>query len=235
MNGEPVPLGQIAVAIRDESWLDMHVCDLGKLDRVRISQLNISRERDEVVVGQRWLGQETGGPAEDPQPRFHDETYTFDVEEIIRLRETRVALKDVKPIKSGPVPVAPDIFDVQAVIDEIVRTMGFTAGVSQQDLRSPKGRGDKALRPRQEAMWLAYEMTNLSPPDICINHFGYRSQAPLVAVERKLRSQQHREGKVHFNELAGAWEKRVKAAADLIDSHFGRKFRRSNPAWGTIL
>lgn len=233
-----LPIQTVAECIRDRTLLDVRVCDLGVIERCVISQFNIARECDELVVSQRWLSQESGGPGEDPQPEVHNETYQFDAEDVIWLRATTVALESVKPVRREPELAVATPLDSKRIIDEIIRTMAYlTQECSEQDLRTPKGRGDKMLRPRQEAMWLAYEMTDLLPTDICRLHFGYKSPQPLVTISDKLCWRTKNGDPIHYGENPGAWVKRVKTTAAMIEAHFGQRFRRTSasPGWRTYL
>lgn len=231
MIGDPPDLGIIATAIRDESWLDMRVCDMGRLDRVRIEQLRVHRERDELVVSQKWL--------EDGEDLRNDE-YLLDMEDVIWLRDTRVALENVKPFtRPTAMHVAPADVNAKKIIDEIVRSqVHLTAGLTEAQLRGgSKQTAPTVIWPRQEALFMAYEMTDESPVDICEKHFGYASQQPLLTVWQKLAYATSASCGVHYREPKGAWLKRVKATVKMIDAHYGLRYRRqtNSPGWTSYL
>lgn len=230
---EPVPLRAICEAIRDERWIDLRVADVGTVQRVLITQLNVGREGERVVVKQKFL------EAEEVVTAQHD----FDAEDLIWLRETAIAMEDVKPIsrqqRAPDAVIANDL--ATHVIDTIIRTMTFLSqGVTEPGIRKglPVGSGYGALRPRQEAMWLAYEMTDLHPSEICTKHFGYKSQQPLLTIHDKIHWAIANGRPIHYNEKPNAWLNRVRAAAKLIDSTLGQTLRRAttaSPHWTTIL
>lgn len=226
---EPPDFPELAQHLRDATWLDMRVVDVGTCERVRINQLNIGRERDEIVVEQQWWDEVIG----DDEIHVETITRTFDAEDVRWLRETQVEISDVKPMELAEKTVV--AASPQHLVAEIIRTVAYlTEGVSEQDLRSgTKQTG--CIRPRQEAMWLAYAMTDLPPSDICTLHFGYASQQPLLTVNQKLNYAQQQGAPVHYNEPLGAWLHRVKTTMRLIDSHYGHRYRRQGGPWKTWL
>lgn len=223
---EPVTLGALAEALHDGTWLDMRVVDMGTLQRVLVQQVNIYRTRDEIVLTQKWpCGEEVGTT-----------TVTVDAEDVRWLRETQVALPDVTPI---PVVTPPRTLPAKRVVDEIIRTVAFlTVDVTEADLRAGRASGCAAVRPRQEAMWLAYEMTDLAPDEITRNCFGYASAMPMVTIRHKLEYALRKNEPVHHKEEAGptAWFDRVRGVRDLIDSNLGARPRRSSDRpWPKVL
>lgn len=210
---EPVGLAKLAEALRDGAWLDMRVVGVGTVERVQIETINVHRERDVIVVEQKWPdGNEVG----------HTQM-AFDAEDVRWVRETQVALEDVTPVlRSAPASNAAQI------VDEIIRTVAFlTEGVSEADLRSG-GKQTGCVRTRQEAMWLAYEMTDLTPLEIAVGHFGYRSVQPMLTVHHKVHCAISKNEVFHWNETSpSAWFSRVRATRSLVDTNKGERYRRT--------
>lgn len=222
---EPVGIAALAEAIRDETWVDLRVVDRGTIERVQIRAFNIHRDRDEIVIVQKWSDGDDVRSSE----------LTFNAEDLRWLRETQVALCDVKPIQEPAVENA-GAFSTH-IVNEIIRTVAYlTEGVSEQDLRSGSRSNGDSVRPRQEAMWLAYEMTDLSPKDIAIKHFGYLSDQPMLTIQGKLRAAIASCSGVHYNENPTAWLKRVKVTMALIDDTKGVRYRRTDDTpWKRLL
>lgn len=220
---EPPEIGALAEALREGAWLDLRVVDFGNCHRVRIESINVHRERDVLVIVQKV-------PEGDS---LREATYAIDAEDIRWMRPTQVALEDVEPI------TPPDAKGLAAkrIVAEIVRTIAFlTEGVSEADLVAG-GKQTGCIRPRQEAMWLAYEMTDLSPLVIATEHFGYASQQPMLTVHQKLTYALQNAQPFHYNEGTwGAWIERVRGAQRLIDSNLGVRARRSDDRpWARVL
>lgn len=234
---EPVPLALLAEAIRDEAWIDVVLLEVGIVRRVKPLKLVCHRAGDDVEVVQAW-----------PEGNTVNHTnHTFDTDLLIKVRPTQVALLDVKPLvePEPPAPAnSPSSFEGAQIVHEIIRTVAWVnADVTEDDLRKPLDTKDgsyRALRPRQKAMWLAFEMTNLSPEAICKEYFGYQSATPLITVSEKVRWCFEHNSPVIHGERPRAWVNSVKELAKLIDTHFTVKYRREtphgyNPTWKTFL
>lgn len=216
---DPVPLDEIASRIRDEAWVDLRVVGVGTVQRVLITQLNVHRDHDEVVVRQKFAASDD---------ELTVEEHAFDAEDIRWLRETQVALCDVKPVQP-PAPESVQCIDAKSVVNRIIRSVCFVYEKSEAELRGG-WRAAGATRERQRALWLAFEMTDLTPPQICKDHFGYGSQQPILTVRAKIEQAVKSNGAVHYNETPGAWLIELKQLAGLVDKHFGIAYRRQSPS-----
>lgn len=215
---EPVPLSVLAEHIRDRTWLDMRVIEVGTCQRVQITQLNIYREHDEIAVRQKR-------PVND---ELIVDVHTFDAENVRWVRETRVAIEDVTPIL-GSRPIRPESqLASSLIIAHIVSTVSRSHEVPEQLLLNHQKLEPRALlTARQICLRLIYEMTDMSAVSICEGTFNYASQQALVTASERA----HRD-MVFRTELRGT--------AQLVDAALGGKHRRfsstgSRPIWRPVL
>lgn len=222
---EPVPLGVLAEHIRDQTWLDMRVIEVGTCQRVQITQLNICRERDEVVVRQKHAVDDDA---------LATDTLTFDAEDIRWVRETEVALADVTPVSiavrvpsltraavgPGAAAAMPHASDERVIVGRAVLIVSEHTGFSHTEIGRFCGWEEdySIARARHLAIWLIYEMTDLPATVIC-EAFGYVSTTPLSSASDKARNAAFRA------DLEAIAEKLKKELLKTI----GRVPRRSKP------
>lgn len=221
---EPIGLDVLAGFLWEKTLVDLRVVETGTVERVQILEILVAREKDTVTVRQCW--------ARDDDHGVRVDELTFDAENVRWARPTQVDLFDVEPIEA--IESSRDDQDAAqkpwrdsgAIFRAIVDCYVFIGPFSEVELTQPKGVGDRALRHRQEMMVLLYEMTDLTPPEICVTYFGYRSGMPLSTA--------------YGRACDRGWPTRVRKRAKVIDAKlkaYGKQ-RRSKDAprsWKGVL
>lgn len=214
----PAPLRVFAEAIRDETWCDMRHIELGTIERVQITGLKLRRDLDEIECRQKWLHEE----------EVVTDEHIFDAEDIRWLRETGVALEDVKPLVRKPVPqlIPKDATYEALVLATIVDVICKRTGANTLDVLAGDNTMRKALYERQEAMWCLFEMTNLKPETIPISYFKYKSIMPLTTLRYRVESLTSTNPALDLKE-AMAFRKWCLDTIKKTDAALGASYRRA--------
>lgn len=180
---EPTPLFQLAEWMRDGKWLDMRVDvdDVGVLQRVKIVEILVRMEDEQIYVHQEWLDRDD-----------HKHTTTIiieDAEAIWDCGPTQVSLLDVKPLRSQPEPPQPrrpveeDELDAvtKHITDAVLAACKLAFGVDPLDPWTWK-----VSHHRHQCIIVMYETTNLTASAICRKVFDYASPTPFVSARYKM-------------------------------------------------
>lgn len=216
---DPCPLRVLAEHMRDGTWLDVRTED-GLLERVRITEIRVRVQGEDVIVRQDWLHEEDYRRAE----------HALDSDVIWRVNPTTRKIADVTPF--GGVTRTVQAGEPAAVIGAIVGTVVFTAGGKAEELTSPRvGKEPWELtNARHQGIYLAFEMTDLSGHDICTGYFGYKSQGPFLLARDKARHSLDAQTGYYVRPTATSpndWVKQLRRLAGVVDQQLGFKSRRA--------
>lgn len=220
---EPVSIRDLAQHIQAADYVDVRVVDVGTVQRCRIVGLNIRRDGDEVQIEQKW---------EDGAGEVHADMHTFDCEEIRFIKPTEVRKPaDVRPIIQELRKMRVDS-NGGKITGAILDACSTFFHKSIADITG-SDREAGALQARQVAMWLTFEMTDLSPPRIA-TRFGYISIQPLTTLRYLVEATATSEH-VKREHFVGA----VVKLAEEIDASLGQTYRRPDDVpprgWGKLL
>lgn len=180
---DPISIVALAEHLRDETWLDVRVCDLhSPLERVRIEEIVIRRDIDNVVFVQEIMGGE----------EVTLTRHVVDGESIMYANPTVFALEDVQPPKAPRVKLQPsEKFgkglepDEFSILVRVVRAMEHYTSLrdSSQVLELLRDTPERAaVWVRHWALWGLYELTDLSPVRCCVA-LGYASPQPWYSTQ----------------------------------------------------
>lgn len=168
---DPCPLATLAEYMRDGKWLDMQT-ESGKLQRVRVTEIRVRTQGEDVMLRQEWLTAEGV---------FRHRELAIDSDCIWRATPVTRNIGDVE----GPRELAGDAEHVFGVIvNVLIADTGFTTG--QLTSGGKQGRLDaKIVNARHSGLVMQYEMTDDDPLKVC-ERFGYMSPQALNTGLQKM-------------------------------------------------
>lgn len=180
---DPCPLYVLGRYMQEGTWLDVRTGD-GVIQRVRVLEIVVRVKTEEVRFRQEWLVDE-----ED----FYKQEIVLDSEDIWRVTETNYHIMEVQPYglakRATPVGVNSGETETSAfaqlVVETVVKAAQFLYQINYTDLM--ESNDWVILNRRHACLLVVYEMTDLSPRTICVSHFKYRSQQPLLTARDKVR------------------------------------------------
>lgn len=172
-----VELRELAEHMRDGHWLDIRH-DQELIQRVRILQIVVRLETEDIVLRQEWLDEDAAD-----EDYYHRQLITIDSDGIWKVRPSTVHPSEVKPHGTLPPPPEAQSDELQervasVVLDAAAKHYGIARDALVQE--------SHYLPARQVTMLVVYEMTDLSPHDIATRHFEYKSQTPLISARDKI-------------------------------------------------
>lgn len=181
---EPVDLVVLAEHLRDGTWLDVRVCDVGVLERVQVAEIVVHREGDqlrfiqEVVDGDEVLIQ----------------GYLVDNDSIMYARPTVFETQDVTPPEPPPRiakqsakfggNLDPEQF---SILVNAVHGLHAVRGLEPHDLlrRLEDEWAMVSAWVKHYLLWTLYELTNLSQQEVC-TALGYGSPTPWHSTKHEV-------------------------------------------------
>lgn len=207
---DPAPLAQLAEYMRDGKWLNLQTED-GVLVRVRITELRVYTQSEDIVLRQEWL---------DEREEFQHRQVIIDSESVWKATPIKMSVSEV------PAPVETRVADKDAVFGHILNVLiadtGLTTGVI-----TAGGKGDNPpehVNARHCGLVLLYEMTDLDPREVC-ERFGYKSPQPLVTARQKMTFSQPVEAE-------RKWRQDVQRRAREVWRRLGHAARRTDEGYG---
>lgn len=188
---EPVDLIVLAEHLRDGTWLDVRVCDVGVLERVQVEQILVHRDGDqlrfiqEVVDGDELLIQ----------------GYLVDNDSIMYARPTVFEAADVSPPEAPPhqarktpcFGVGLDaaefalLVNIVHALEDVTQLQDSDNMLARLEVREEQNR--MAPWVRHYVLWALYELTNLSQREVCVA-VGYTSIQPWVSTRQEIGREQ---------------------------------------------
>jgi hypothetical protein len=172
---EACSLRELAENMRDRKWVDMRVDGIGVLQRVRIIEIRVKAEGEDIVVRQEFLDLDD----------FVVCTHVVDADAIWRVLPTNYHTEQVEPYgrrrprtelpsaprARWPTPLWPGerAMVVAAVKYEVARETGCSLSTALEL---------STIDAKHRAVLLTYELTDLAAYEVCAC-FGYHSTSPL--------------------------------------------------------
>lgn len=173
-DGFPVPLYVLGAYMRDGTWLDIRTED-GPAYRVRIVEIVVRVQSEDVRFMQEWLEHLDDEGAEVKRVRHY---INVDSDTIWKVEPSRYHIDEVQPhgfkIETPKLPQNEERMHV--VLTTVIKTALTLNDLKLEELRQAYDR--QTLPVRKAVMIVTYEMSDLSPPQIC-EALGYKSQMPL--------------------------------------------------------
>jgi hypothetical protein len=221
---DPIGLHELAVHLRDQRWLDMHVDDeRGKLvKRCRLTSI-IVRTTDELVSArQEWVD------GTDDEPQFNHQDLVFDAEAIWRVTSpTLFDIEGLTPYGMDAMRVAikpPNLTgEPLRIMRAIVAAVSKATGHSAAEIvkRGHKEHHD-LTHSRYMAMLMLYDMTQLDTQSVT-EAFGYLSQMPMQSARWRIN---RTDADGNLEPLAQGTRKRILEIAGRVDKALGGAKRR---------
>lgn len=216
---EPPDISELAQALANREWLDMRVVDAGDFERVRIDCLHIYSDRDVVTVVQNFrMTPDAAGLTQ----------YALDVdcEDIMYMLPTGCEGADeVVPIEApekAPTKEHDSVKD--AAIAAVVEVTGGSIIELIKALAAGHGRhAQDVVNQRHLVLWAVFEMTDLSPSDICWE-LGWRSPMPFQSARYKFTGK-------HADEK---WRKIIAEIVKRAREAGGTNWRREDERWRDV-
>lgn len=219
---DPCPLHVLAEAMRDGKWLDMRTED-GVIQRVRIVEIIVRTQGDDVVLRQEWL---TGRDRDE----FYKQQFAIDAESIWKIAPTNYRIAAVRPygspdgerpaVKGQPATER----ETEIIVDTVVKGGIFLFQIAAKDWNAATrgGKGDwHVINKRHATVLVLFEMTDLDPSECC-KRMGWKSQQPLITAKWKATPQKHRDP-----QEAKDFQGDVRSLGKLVDDQLApHKYRR---------
>jgi hypothetical protein len=173
-DGLPVPLWALAAYMRDGTWLDIRTED-GPAYRVRIVEIIVRVQSEDIRFMQEWLEHLDDEGHEVKRVRHY---INVDSDTIWKVEPSRYHIDQVEPYGlkiTMPKALPQDESQMQKVLTTVIKTALTLDDLKLEELRQAYDR--HTLPTRKAVMIVAYEMSDLSPPQIC-QALGYKSQMP---------------------------------------------------------
>jgi hypothetical protein len=211
---EPPEISELAAAMRDGTWLDMRVVDVGDFERVKVTCLHIYPDRDVVTVVQNFrLTPESVG--------LTQFVVDIDCEDIMAMDTTMCeSADDVQHLEVAERPMNAEdtsFFEHQKdmVIQAVAELAGGTPMELMKSLTGGSRKGQDVIDRRHLVLWVLFEMTDLTPSDLCWE-LGWKSPMPFQSCRYKFNGP-------HTDEK---WPKLLKAIMERVDELLNGEYRR---------
>lgn len=212
---DPCPLTTLAEALRDGTWLDVRT-DEHTIMRVRIIEIVVRTQGEDVVFRQEWL---------DSEQEFQKAQFAIDSDAIWRIVKSSYKVDEVMPYEYAPsAHVAKRVSngEERRIIDAVNSSACYLFQEDPKEFVSNYGgKGTwNLVNHRHVAIIVIYEMTNMSPTAICTKAYGYKSQGPWLTAAWKAKVGPGRDSKAFCDS--------VRRLGELVDSKLCERFRRSD-------
>lgn len=169
---DPVGVGELAEAMRDERWLEAKIVPGGLAERVMVTSLTVHRDYEEVTFRQVHLG-----PSGETS-----QTFTVHAEAVWWIRDSRLGAEDVTWFRGGP-----SLNTGDAAWDAAVEAVAEHFGMAAKELRTVTEAG---LGPRRERYWVMLVYSGLTGKRgvEVTRRFDYNSPQPLQSANAHVKS-----------------------------------------------
>lgn len=175
----PVSLALLAHHMQTGRWLDIR-CDNELIQRVRIIEIVVRVQGEDIVVRQEWLDEQ----AERDEDYYRKHTFVIDSDAIWRVRPSELHPSDVRPYGID-VPREPQDEGLQQRI--LVTVLNTARGIWKLGMEELSAVTEwKWIPHRYACMVVLYEVSDLDERQIT-QAFGYKSVQPFVSARDMVR------------------------------------------------
>lgn len=181
---DPVALDKLAAYMRDETWLDIRICDHGPVERVQIMNITVWPDHEDVTMRQEVMRGED----------IHELQLEADAEDIMWARPTAfpepLDVQEAKPVE----PPREEEFmpgRLEEAYDATLDAVAFAHSMSRAELDKELNeefysKYGKAVHRRYEIIWILRQVMDdrLSTLEIC-QRIGYKSVMPMQCARQR--------------------------------------------------
>lgn len=205
----PVSLTTLAEYLRDQTWLDVRICDHGPVERVQVMNVTVWADREDVTLRQQVVRRGVDG--EDVISELELEA---DAEDIMWAKPSAFTEPlDVREAQPDDPAKPPDSIDMERVFDTTADAVAFIHQMSRAELDKELSEitnriGPACLR-RYQVLWTMREVLHerVGTLEIC-QRIGWRSVQPYHSAKDKFVGWK--------GQHAAEWEKILAPLEDIV-------------------